>query len=145
MQLVLQLVSCVLTCESVEFWECIILLDVLVKYFILYKYAVRELLYNTWNSAQCYVAAWMGGGFRGNVHIYKYRRVPSSILSWTGKPFHIFLVHDWCHQSWLLNQILVGESVSLLQCDHNNFGDKCYVHVCIDASVLSDSLQPHGL
>ena len=23
----------------------------------------KDLLYNTWNSAQCYVAAWMGGEF----------------------------------------------------------------------------------
>ena len=25
----------------------------------------RELLYSTWNSAQCYVAAWIGEGFGG--------------------------------------------------------------------------------
>ena len=25
----------------------------------------KDLLYSTWNSAQCYVAAWMGGGFGG--------------------------------------------------------------------------------
>ena len=24
----------------------------------------KDLLYHTWNSAQCYVPAWMGGGFR---------------------------------------------------------------------------------
>ena len=25
----------------------------------------KDLLYSTWNSAQCYVAAWMGGEFGG--------------------------------------------------------------------------------
>ena len=25
----------------------------------------NDLLYSTWNSTQCYVAAWMGGGFGG--------------------------------------------------------------------------------
>ena len=29
----------------------------------------KDLLYGTWNSAQCYVAAWMGGEFGGNVCI----------------------------------------------------------------------------
>ena len=30
----------------------------------------KDLLYNTWKSAQCYVAAWMGGKFRGEwIHI----------------------------------------------------------------------------
>ena len=24
----------------------------------------KDLLYSTWNPAQCYVAAWMGGGWR---------------------------------------------------------------------------------
>ena len=31
----------------------------------------RDLLYSTWNSAQCYVAAWMGGEFGGEwIHVY---------------------------------------------------------------------------
>ena len=25
----------------------------------------KDLLYSTWNSTQCYVAAWLGGGFGG--------------------------------------------------------------------------------
>ena len=30
-----------------------------------------DLLYSTWNSAQCYVAAWMGGEFgREWMHVY---------------------------------------------------------------------------
>ena len=33
-------------------------------------YYMLDLLYSTWNSAQCYVAAWMGGGFRGEwIHV----------------------------------------------------------------------------
>ena len=33
----------------------------------------KDLLYSTWNSAQCYVPAWMGSGFGGewiHVHIW---------------------------------------------------------------------------
>ena len=31
----------------------------------------KDLLYSTWNSAQCYVAAWKGGGFGGEwIHVY---------------------------------------------------------------------------
>ena len=31
----------------------------------------EDLLYNTWNSAQYYVAAWMGGNFGGEwIHVY---------------------------------------------------------------------------
>ena len=29
----------------------------------------KDLLYSTWNSAQCYVAAWMGGEFGENGYI----------------------------------------------------------------------------
>ena len=37
----------------------------------------KDLLYSTGNSAQCYVAAWMGGEFGGKwIHICLYRRVP---------------------------------------------------------------------
>ena len=33
----------------------------------------KDLLYSTWNSAQCYVAAWMGGEFgREWIHVYLY-------------------------------------------------------------------------
>ena len=31
----------------------------------------KNLLSSTWNSAQCYVAAWMGGGFEAeHIHVY---------------------------------------------------------------------------
>ena len=31
----------------------------------------KDLLYSTWNSAQCCVAAWMGGGFGGEwIYVY---------------------------------------------------------------------------
>ena len=31
----------------------------------------KDLLYSTWNSAQCYVAAWMGGEFGAEwIHVY---------------------------------------------------------------------------
>ena len=33
----------------------------------------NDLLYSTWNSAQCYMAAWMGEGFGGDwIHVYMY-------------------------------------------------------------------------
>ena len=33
----------------------------------------KDLLYSTWNSAQCYMLAWMEGGFRGEwIHGYMY-------------------------------------------------------------------------
>ena len=37
------------------------------RYTLLYlKWIInKDLLYSTWNSAQCYVAAWMGGEFGG--------------------------------------------------------------------------------
>ena len=36
----------------------------------------KDLLYSTWNSAPCYVPAWMGGGFAGDGHIHVDGRVP---------------------------------------------------------------------
>ena len=32
----------------------------------------NDLLYSTWNSAQCYMTAWIGGEFRGELimHVY---------------------------------------------------------------------------
>jgi len=31
----------------------------------------KDLLYSTWNSAQCYLAAWAGGEFEGKrIHVY---------------------------------------------------------------------------
>ena len=31
----------------------------------------KDILYSTWNSAQCYLAVWMGGRFRGEwKHVY---------------------------------------------------------------------------
>ena len=31
----------------------------------------KDRMYSTWNSAQCYVAAWMGGQFGGEwIHVY---------------------------------------------------------------------------
>jgi len=32
----------------------------------------KDLLYSTGNSAQCYVAAWMGGEFEGAIQIQPY-------------------------------------------------------------------------
>ena len=41
----------------------------------------KDLLYSTWNSAQGYVTAWIGGQFRGEwIHLYMYGRVPSVFI-----------------------------------------------------------------
>lgn len=38
----------------------------------------KDLLYSTWNSAQCYMAAWMGGAFgRERIHVYEWRTLHS--------------------------------------------------------------------
>ena len=44
----------------------------------------KDLLYSTCNSAQCYVAAWMGGEFGGEwVHMLeKGMAIHSNILAW---------------------------------------------------------------
>ena len=44
-----------------------------VMYTLLYSKWMtnKDLLYSTWNSAQCYVAVWMGGEFGGEwIHVY---------------------------------------------------------------------------
>ena len=46
-------------------------------YTVLYLKRVtnKDLLCSTWNSAQCYVAAWMGGEFGGEwTHVYVWLR-----------------------------------------------------------------------
>ena len=45
-----------------------------VMYTLLYLKWItnKHLLYSTWNSAQCYVAAWMGVGLKENVCMYMY-------------------------------------------------------------------------
>ena len=46
-----------------------------VMYMLLYSKWItdKELLYSTWNSAQCYVSPGMGGEFGGEwIHVYIY-------------------------------------------------------------------------
>ena len=45
------------------------------------KLCWKNLQYSTWNSAQCYVAAWMGGGFAGEGYMYIRGWVPS-LFTW---------------------------------------------------------------
>ena len=54
-----------------------------VMYTLLYLKWItnKDLLYSTWNSAQCYAAAWMGGGWGENGHLYIYGWVPS-LFTW---------------------------------------------------------------
>jgi len=43
------------------------------RYTLLYLKCItnKDLLYSTWNSAQCYATAWMGGEFGGEwIHVY---------------------------------------------------------------------------
>ena len=41
----------------------------------------KELLYSTWNSAQCYVPAWMGGSLGENGYMYIYGWIPC-LFTW---------------------------------------------------------------
>ena len=45
-----------------------------VMYTLLYlKWIInKDLMYGTWNSAQCYMAAWMGEGLGENGYVYIY-------------------------------------------------------------------------
>ena len=45
-----------------------------VMYTLLYLKWItnKDLLYNTWNSAQCYVPGWMGAGFWEDGYMYMY-------------------------------------------------------------------------
>ena len=45
----------------------------------------KDLLYSTWNSVQCYVPAWMAGGFGGKwIHVYVW--LQCSVFTWN---YHI--------------------------------------------------------
>ena len=51
----------------------------------------KDLLYSTGNSAQCYVAAWMGGDFGGEgIHVYVWLSLGSSRET-------ITLLVNWLH------------------------------------------------
>ena len=51
----------------------------------------KDLLYSTGNSAQCCVAAWVGGEFGGEgIHVYVW-------LSLGGSPETISLMVNWLH------------------------------------------------
>ena len=43
-------------------------------YTVLYLQCItsKDLLYSTWNSAKCYIAAWMGGIWGENAYMYMY-------------------------------------------------------------------------
>ena len=40
----------------------------------------KDRLFSTWNSAQCYVVAWMGAGFGENGYMHMYGWVPSLFI-----------------------------------------------------------------
>ena len=47
----------------------------------IFKMNNKDLLWSTWNSAQCFVATWMGGGLGENGYMYMYGWVPS-LFTW---------------------------------------------------------------
>jgi len=80
-QIVYQDVSRVLLTLSLDFQMCLCCLSLsfiendLSLYTLLFLQWItnKNLLYSTWNSAQCYVPAWMGGGFGGewtHIHVW---------------------------------------------------------------------------
>ena len=59
----------------------------------------KDLLYSTGNSAQCYVAAWMGGDFGGEgIHVYVWLSLGSSRET-------ITLLVNWLYSNILKKKI----------------------------------------
>ena len=54
----------------------------MVMYTLLYLKQItsKDQLGSTWNSAQCYVVAWMGAGFGENGYMHMYGWVPSLFI-----------------------------------------------------------------
>ena len=67
-----------------EGWEEGIVREIgMDMYTLLYLKSItnKDILYSTWNSAQCYVAAWWKGGLGENGYMYMYGWVPSLFTS----------------------------------------------------------------
>ena len=61
----------------------------------------KDLLYSTWNSAQCYVAAWMGGEFMGEwIQVYVW--LSPFVFTWNYHIINQFLKIYWakCQGAW---------------------------------------------
>ena len=59
----------------------------------------NNLLYSTWNSAGCYVAAWIGGEFRENGYMYIYVLSPFAVHLKLYITLFLFLhnIVDWLY------------------------------------------------
>ena len=71
-----------------------------VMYTLLYLKRItnKDLLYSTWNSAQCYVAAWVGGDLGENGYLYIYGWVPSLFTWYHHNVFHQLYATTKCFQ-----------------------------------------------
>ena len=76
-----------------------------VMYTLLYLKWItnKNLLYSTWNSAQCYVLAWMGRGFGiERIHVYEWlspftspETITTLLIGYT-PIFVLFCILSWC-------------------------------------------------
>ena len=82
----------------------------------------KILLYSTENSAQCYVVAWVGGGFGGKwIHIYPPETITTLLISYTSiqkkKSFLLFLVRSqlllWMPRYCILEALQTLYSVTI--------------------------------
>ena len=86
-----------------------------VMYTLLYLKWItnKDLLYSTWNSAQCHVAAWMGGGLGENGYMYMYGWVPSP-FTWN---YHNIISQLCSNTKCMLMYVKSLQSCSTC-CDH---------------------------
>ena len=115
-----------------------------VMYTLLYLKWItsKNLLYSTWNSAQCYVPAWLGGGFGGEWIIYMYGWVPSlvawnyqNIFNWLSVQFSCSVMSDSLRPHELQHERLPCPSPAL-----GVHSDSCpssrWCHPAISSSVV---------
>ena len=80
----------------------------------------KDLLYRTWNSAQCHVAAWKGGEFWGKwIHVYVWLRHFAVHLK---LPQYCLLIGCTSIQNKKLKKILMESSLSIISFLDSSFG-----------------------
>ena len=150
----------------------IIQAHIIFLFFIFEKYFCKDLLYSTWNSAQFYVPAWMGGRFWGRMET---RICMAESLRWSPETATVLLISYtpiqnkkfkvWKNKSkkvfsyplmfcsvetnFIFNKCVLFHSISgywnfvlFIPFPHFIFIDCIALLSC---SGMSNSLQPHGL
>ena len=115
----------------------------------------NDLLYSTWNSTQCYVPAWMGEDFVGEwIHAESLWSSPETttylLIGYTQKKKREkFKVWKKVFCNFMLMRLYIKTESGFFY--HPSM--YCWIHPCTNIvhvcililSVLSNSLQPHGL